>query len=136
LNARIDHDGLENLTHKYDAVLAATGLQRLTSMDLGVDLGSGEGRVMQGIEFLDRARTGSVSVAGEDIVVVGGGNTAIDAARSAFRMGANDVRIVYRRTRDEMPAIPEEVDDAIDEGITIDFLCAPIQISHGTRRAG
>jgi len=128
-NARIDHDRLQKLTHEYDAVLAATGLQRLSSIDLGLDLGSGQGRIMQGIEFLDHARTGSVSVGGEDVVVVGGGNTAIDAARSAFRMGAHNVRIIYRRTRDEMPAIPEEVDDAIDEGITVDFLCSPVRIS-------
>jgi 2-oxoacid:acceptor oxidoreductase gamma subunit (pyruvate/2-ketoisovalerate family) len=125
----VDHQKLTKLTHEYDAVLAATGLQRLTSIDLGVDLGSGQGRIMQGLEFLDHARTGSVSVGGEEVVVVGGGNTAIDAARSAFRMGANSVRIIYRRTRDEMPAIPEEVDDAIDEGITIDFLCSPLLIS-------
>jgi 2-oxoacid:acceptor oxidoreductase gamma subunit (pyruvate/2-ketoisovalerate family) len=128
-NTHVDHERMEQLAHDYDAVLAATGLQRLTSIDLGVDLGSGEGRVMQGIEFLDRARNDAVSVAGEDVVVVGGGNTAIDAARSAFRLGARDVRIIYRRTRDEMPAISEEVDDAIDEGITIDFLCSPIRIS-------
>ncbi len=128
-NTRVDHDGLHRLAHEYDAVLAATGLQRLTSIDLGVDLGSGEGKVMQGIEFLDLARTRSVSVEGEDVVVVGGGNTAIDAARSAHRMGAGDVRIIYRRTREEMPAIPEEVDDAIDEGIAVDFLCSPIRIT-------
>ena len=128
-NSPVDHKRLHQLTHEFDAVLAATGLQRLTSIDLGLDLGSGEGRVMQGIEFLDRVRTHSVSVAGEDVVVVGGGNTAIDAARSAFRLGAHNVRIIYRRTRDEMPAISEEVDDAIDEGITIDFLCSPIRIS-------
>jgi Pyruvate/2-oxoacid:ferredoxin oxidoreductase delta subunit len=63
------------------------------------------------------------------VIVVGGGNTAIDAARSSLRLGARDVQIVYRRTRNEMPAISEEVDDAIDEGITIDFLCSPIRIS-------
>jgi 2-oxoacid:acceptor oxidoreductase gamma subunit (pyruvate/2-ketoisovalerate family) len=128
-NTHIDHERLEQLTHEFDAVLAATGLQRLTSLDLGLDMK----RVMQGIEFLDRARNDSVSVEGEDVVVVGGGNTAIDAARSAFRLGARDVRIVYRRTRDEMPAIPEEVDEAIDEGIRIDFLCSPIRI---TRKDG
>jgi len=128
-NSHVDHQRLHQLTHEYDAVLAATGLQRLTSIDLGLDLGSGEGRIMQGIEFLDLARHSSVSVEGEDVVVVGGGNTAIDAARSAHRMGAHDVRIIYRRTRDEMPAISEEVDDAIDEGIAIDFLCSPIRIS-------
>ena len=134
LETRIDHQRLEQLTREFDAVLAATGLQRLTSIDLGVDLGSGEGRVMQGIEFLDRARTASISVDGEDVVVVGGGNTAIDAARSAFRMGARNVRIIYRRTREEMPAISEEVDEAIDEGISIDFLCSPISISRDNHK--
>ena len=131
LNTVVDHDHLQTLAQEYDAVLAATGLQRLTSLDLGLDMR----RVMQGIEFLDRARSGSVSVQDEDVVVVGGGNTAIDAARSAHRMGAHDVRIIYRRTRTEMPAIAEEVDDAIDEGITIDFLCSPLRISrdHGKR---
>lgn len=128
-NNRIDHQGLDRLAHEYDAVLAATGLQRLTSIDLGLDLGTGMGRVMQGIEFLDLARNRAVDVTGEDIVVVGGGNTAIDAARSAYRLGARDVRIIYRRTREEMPAIAEEIDDAIDEGIAVDFLCAPVRIS-------
>jgi len=129
LDRRIDHQRLRALTREFDAVLAATGLQRLTSIDLGTDLGTGRGRVMQGIEFLDRARRGSIRLSGEDVVVIGGGNTAVDAARSAFRLGATSVRIVYRRTRAEMPAIAEEVDDAIDEGIVIDFLCSPLRIS-------
>jgi 2-oxoacid:acceptor oxidoreductase gamma subunit (pyruvate/2-ketoisovalerate family) len=124
-NTRIDHHGLEQLTLDYDAVMAATGLQRLTSLDLGLDMR----RVMQGIEFLDRARKGSISVENEVVVVVGGGNTAIDSARSAHRLGAKEVRIIYRRTRNEMPAISEEVDDAIDEGIAIEFLCSPVKIS-------
>jgi len=124
LNTRVDHDLLVKLTRENAAVLAATGLQRLTSLDLGLDMS----RVVQGLEFLDRARVKMVSVHDEDVVVVGGGNTAIDAARSAYRLGASTVHIVYRRTRDEMPAIPEEVDDAIDEGIKIDFLCSPTRI--------
>ncbi|MEE4294839.1 MAG: 2-oxoacid:acceptor oxidoreductase family protein [Xanthomonadales bacterium] len=128
-NVRVDRERLAGLTHEYDAVLAATGLQTLTSVDLGVDLGSGASRVMQGIEFLEQVAEDGMDVSGEKVVVVGGGNTAIDAARSAFRLGAESVRIIYRRTRDEMPAIPEEVDDAIDEGIQIDFLTAPQQIS-------
>jgi 2-oxoacid:acceptor oxidoreductase gamma subunit (pyruvate/2-ketoisovalerate family) len=135
LDARIDHDRLLELAREFDAILAATGLQRLTSLDLGHDLGSGEGRIQQGIEFLDQARQNHVRVAGEEVVVVGGGNTAIDAARSALRLGAASVRIVYRRTSDEMPAIPEEVDDALDEGVGIDFLCAPLRIARrGSRR--
>ena len=135
-DSHIDHEKLLQLTQEYDAVLAATGLQRLTSVDLGVDLGSGESRVVQGIEFLDQVSRGEVEVDGEEIIVVGGGNTAIDAARSAFRLGAESVRIIYRRTRDEMPAITEEVDDAIDEGILLDLLTAPLKISRddGKRR--
>ena len=130
LDRRIDFQRLKGLTREFDAVLAATGLQRLTSLDLGIDRVQGQGCVMQGLEFLDQARRGAIRVAGEDVIVVGGGNTAVDAARSAHRLGAASVRIVYRRTRREMPAIPEEVDDAIDEGIEIDFLCSPVRISH------
>jgi thioredoxin reductase/NAD-dependent dihydropyrimidine dehydrogenase PreA subunit len=135
-DSRIDYEGLQRLTHEFDAVLTATGLQRLTSVDLGVDLGSGKGKVVQGIEFLDQARQGKASVEGEEVVVVGGGNTAIDAARSAHRLGADRVRIIYRRTRDEMPAIAEEVDEAIDEGIQVEFLTAPLTIGrdNGMRR--
>lgn len=130
-DSRIDHQRLVQLTQEFDAVLAATGLQRLTSVDLGVDLGSGKSKVQQGIEFLDLVSRQQVNVDGEEIIVVGGGNTAIDAARSAFRLGAKNVRIIYRRTRDEMPAISEEVDDAIDEGIQLDLLTAPLKISRG-----
>jgi NADPH-dependent glutamate synthase beta subunit-like oxidoreductase len=75
-----------------------------------------------------------VRVTGEDVVVVGGGNTAVDAARSALRLGAASVRIVYRRSREEMPAIPEEVDDALDEGVAIDFLCLPLRIGRAGDR--
>jgi len=129
LDRRIDRQRLKALTREFDAVLAATGLQRLTSLDLGTNLGLGERRVMQGIEFLDLARRQSIQLCDEDVVVIGGGNTAVDSARSALRLGAASVRIVYRRTRHEMPAIPEEVDDALDEGIDIDFLCSPLRIS-------
>jgi 2-oxoacid:acceptor oxidoreductase gamma subunit (pyruvate/2-ketoisovalerate family) len=130
LNSPVDQRKLAELAQEFDAVLAATGLQRLTSIDLGLDVAN----VTQGIEFLDLARAGLVDVDGETVIVAGGGNTAIDAARSAFRLGAAEVRIVYRRTRDEMPAIAEEIDEAIDEGIAIDFLCAPVRIEPGDRQ--
>ncbi len=127
LDSPVDAQRLHELAGEYDAVLAATGLQRLTALDLGLDMSG----VMQGIEFLDLARSGEIGVDGEAVIVVGGGNTAVDAARSAFRLGASDVRIVYRRTREEMPAIAEEIEEAIDEGIAIDFLCAPLHIEGG-----
>ena len=63
-----------------------------------------------------------------DVVVVGGGNVAMDCARSAMRMGANSVRLIYRRTRDDMPADHEEIQDAIEEGIEFNFLVNPTRL--------
>lgn len=129
LNTRIDRRRLFDLASEFDAVLVATGLQELRGLDLG-STGDDEA-VMQGIDFLDRANRGEVRVDGERIVVVGGGNTAFDAARSALRLGARSVRIVYRRTREEMPAIAEEIDEAIEEGIACDYLTLPVRIERG-----
>jgi 2-oxoacid:acceptor oxidoreductase gamma subunit (pyruvate/2-ketoisovalerate family) len=130
---RIDRPGLLELTRTHDAVLVATGLQQLRDLRLGV--GDEEG-VEQGIVFLDQARQGQVSVDGEDVVVVGGGNTAMDAARSAVRLGATSVRVVYRRTQREMPAIAEEIDEALEEGVNFDLLTQPISLRTGTHGNG
>ena len=65
---------------------------------------------------------------GKNVVVIGGGNVAVDAARTTLRLGANGVTILYRRSRDEMPAIPWEVKEAEDEGVKIDFLVSPKRI--------
>ncbi|UCG76629.1 MAG: 2-oxoacid:acceptor oxidoreductase family protein [Gemmatimonadota bacterium] len=124
----IDRAGLLELSREFDAVLVATGLQELRGLRLGV--GNSEA-VEQGIDFLDRSHRDEVRVDGEDVVVVGGGNTAMDAARSALRLGANSVRVVYRRTRREMPAIREEIDEALEEGIPIDFLTQPVLLRPG-----
>ena len=72
---------------------------------------------------------GSVPV-GRNVAVIGGGNAAIDAARTAIRLGAETVTVLYRRTREEMPAYAEEIDEAIQEGITIKTLTAPQRIEH------
>jgi NADH-quinone oxidoreductase subunit F len=71
--------------------------------------------------------TGSVNV-GKHVVVVGGGNAAIDAARTALRLGGGDVTILYRRTRKEMPAYEEEIHAALEEGIQLEILAAPVEI--------
>ncbi len=121
----IDRAALLDLTREFAAVFIATGLQELRSMKLGPD----EDRfAVQGIDFLDKVRRGLESLEGQHVVVIGGGNTAMDAARSAKRIGAKSVRVVYRRTRDEMPAIKEEIEEALEEGILLQELVAPVRL--------
>ncbi len=121
---------VDELKQSYDAVYVALGAQQ--GVTLGVE-GEDAPNVFSGVDFLSRFHHGEKLDLGKDVVViiVGGGDTAIDAARICKRLGAN-VTILYRRTRKEMPAIDEEVDEAIKEGITIEFLAAPI----GFRKEG
>jgi NADPH-dependent glutamate synthase beta subunit-like oxidoreductase len=121
---------VDQLKQEYDAVYVALGAQQ--GIQLGVE-GEDAPNVFSGVDFLSRFHHGEQLDLGKDVVViiVGGGDTAIDAARICKRLGAN-VTILYRRTRKEMPAIAEEVDEAINEGITIEFLAAPI----GFRKEG
>ena len=109
-------------------MLVATGLQEHRELQLGMN---GSDAVIQGIDFLADVKRDGARVAGEDVVVVGGGNTAMDAARSALRLGAASVTVVYRRTRDEMPAIREEIDEALEEGVAIEFLTQPVALHDG-----
>ncbi len=134
-NHSVDRQGLLELARNHDAVLVATGLQEQRDLQLGMH---GTASVIQGLDFLDRVHRDDVRVDEEDVIVIGGGNTAMDAARSALRLGAASVRVVYRRTLDEMPAIREEIDEAFEEGVQIDFLTQPIALneapSDGVRR--
>ncbi|RMG42700.1 MAG: FAD-dependent oxidoreductase [Acidobacteria bacterium] len=122
---RVGKSDLLGIARENDAVLVATGLQELRSLRLGT--GDGDA-VIQGIDFLDRARRGELRVDGEEVIVVGGGNTAMDAARSALRLGARNVRVVYRRSRKEMPAIREEIEEALAEGIVFNLLTQPVAL--------
>jgi NADPH-dependent glutamate synthase beta subunit-like oxidoreductase len=114
---------LNELRENYDAVYVALGAQQ--GVTLGVE-GEDAPNVFSGVDFLSRFHHGETLDLGKDVVVliVGGGDTAIDAARICKRLGAN-VTILYRRTRAEMPAIAEEVDAAMEEGVQIEFLTAP-----------
>jgi len=114
-NNPLRSDDLVRLTGDYDALIICTGFG--AAHELGV---SGETLpgVEQGLPFLDRVKTGNEQVNGH-VVVVGGGNSAIDCARSALRLGAASVRLVYRRERQDMPAIAEEIAEAELEGIRI-----------------
>ena len=84
--------------------------------------------VLPGVEFLRDINLGKKIKIGKKIAVVGGGNVALDVARSAIRLGSESVEVYYRRSREEMPAIPEEVEEAMHEGIKIHFLASPVKM--------
>ncbi|MFQ5512131.1 MAG: NAD(P)-binding protein [Candidatus Krumholzibacteriia bacterium] len=109
---------------EYAAYFLGVGLQRSRRLNLNNEDVRG---VMPGLEFLEAVNTGKTVDVGKRVVVVGGGNTAMDVARSARRLGA-EVTVLYRRTRNEMPAIEDEVREAGDENVTFRFLAAPAEI--------
>jgi len=109
---------------RHDAVFLATGAHRSRALDLDGDHARG---VVPGLAFLRAVNLGMRPRVGRRVVVVGGGNTAMDCARTALRLGA-EVTVVYRRTREEMPALPEEVEEALREGVCFRFLAAPVAV--------
>lgn len=109
------------ISERFSAVFVGTGAH--VGREIGIDGDDARG-VVQGLEFLMRVNGGEDVSVGKRVVVVGGGNTAIDCARTALRLGAH-ATVAYRRTREEMPAIAQEVDDAIAEGVELMFLVAP-----------
>jgi formate dehydrogenase major subunit len=118
-----EHFTLAGLRERYDAVFLAIGAQRAEGLRC-----EGEEHALAGIEFLERVAERNPAPLGEDVVVVGGGNTAMDCARSAVRLGARNVRVLYRRGRDEMPCLMEEVEAAEAEGVHIELLVAPVKL--------
>lgn len=125
-NAKVG-DGLtlDGLQESSDAVLVAIGAWTSSSMRVPGESLNG---VMGGIDFLRHVALNEPSGIGERVAVVGGGNTAMDACRTAVRMGAKEVYIIYRRTRDEMPADALEIAQAEEEGVTFKFLTNPVEI--------
>lgn len=110
----------------YNAVFLAIGAHKGLKLKVpGEDEYSG---IVDCIEFLRKVNAGTQEKPGDRIIVIGGGNSAVDSARSALRLGCQDVHIVYRRSRKEMPANDEEIIDAEKEGIIIDYLAAPTKI--------
>jgi NADPH-dependent glutamate synthase beta subunit-like oxidoreductase/Pyruvate/2-oxoacid:ferredoxin oxidoreductase delta subunit len=115
---------IERLRQDYRALFVGIGAHK--GMKLGVP-GEDADNVLTGAEFLNQANSGETIQVGGKVIVIGGGDTAIDAARVCRRMGAA-VTIFYRRTKSEMPAIAREVDAALEEGITIEFLAGPVEV--------
>jgi NADH-quinone oxidoreductase subunit F len=124
-NTKVGSDILfEELKKKHDAIYIATGTQ--LSRKIGID-GENLKGVYHGLDFLrDVNLNREVDIKGV-VAVIGGGNTAIDAARTAMRKGAKEVHILYRRTIDAMPADSREIADAVEEGIIIHELVAPVK---------
>lgn len=119
-------DSLDGLfTQGFNAVFVSLGAQQATGM--GVE-GEDDPRVLGGVEFLRDVNLGKSVDVGNRVAVIGGGNTAMDSARTARRLGAAEVTIVYRRTRREMPASSEEIEEALHEGIKMYFLAAPSKV--------
>jgi len=128
---QLKREDMLRLSREYQAVFVATGLQNVSDLDLGETPSTAP---VQGLHFLEKVRRGTERLDGQRVIVIGGGNTAMDAARSALRIGASEVRIVYRRTRSEMPAISGEIEQALEEGIILDELVSPVRLretNHG-----
>jgi formate dehydrogenase major subunit len=113
---------LADLRARYNAVFIAIGAQGAQGLNC-----RGEEHALAGIGFLAQVTNGAAPEIGKDAIVLGGGNTAMDCARTAIRLGAR-VRIFYRRTRQEMPCLIEEVEGAEAEGAHIEYLVAPVRL--------
>jgi heterodisulfide reductase subunit A-like polyferredoxin len=109
----------------YHAIFLAVGLQKGRSIGMeGIELDG----VLFGIEFLRSTNLGEKVRLAPRVAIIGGGNTAIDAARTAARLGAQEVLLLYRRSRAEMPAANEEIEQAEEEGVHFNFLIDPVRI--------
>jgi NADH-quinone oxidoreductase subunit F len=130
LNTEVGKDiGFKELRAMYDAIYVATGTQIPQKVNVpGEDLKG----VLPGINFLKDVKLyNSVDLTDHVVAVIGGGNTAIDSARTALRLGAKKVMILYRRTRDMMPAYDIEIEEALHEGIELHELVSPVRFIAG-----
>ena len=124
LGKRLGRDfTLDELRRDFDGVFLAIGAQG--SRGLGCP---GEELATPALDFLGQLADGAPPALSSEVIIVGGGNTAMDASRCAVRLGAKSVRVLYRRTRREMPCLMEEVEAAEAEGVQIEFLVAPVRL--------
>lgn len=125
-NTKIGKDiAFDDIKKDFDATVISIGFWTSSAMKIpGEDLDG----VYGGIDFLRKVSLGEDAGMGERVAVVGGGNTAMDACRTAVRLGAKEVYTFYRRTRAEMPANAIEIEEAEEEGVVFKFLCNPAEI--------
>lgn len=125
-NFKIGRDAsLDEVRAKHDGIIVANGAWKASSMRVKGEESAG---VWGGIDLLRLVASGERPNLGSRVAIVGGGNTAMDACRTAVRLGAKDVFVIYRRTRNEMPAEQIEIEEAIEEGVKFKFLSAPDEI--------
>jgi formate dehydrogenase major subunit len=114
---------LAELRRRHEAVFLAIGAQ--SAQELRCE---GEELALSGVEFLDLVARGNPPSLGDDVLVIGGGNTAMDCSRAAVRLNTRSVRVLYRRTQREMPCLLSEAEEAQSEGVEIEFLVAPVRL--------
>ena len=125
LNTEVGKDiSFRELMSKYDSIYIATGTQFPQKVDIPGENLSG---VLHGINFLKDVNLHNKLKIGKTVAIIGGGNTAIDSARTALRLGAQKVMILYRRTIDAMPAYQAEIQEALEEGIEIIEMVSPVR---------
>jgi NADH-quinone oxidoreductase subunit F len=134
LNTMVGRDTtLDELRSKHDAVYIAVGAQISNKLDVPGEHLPG---VIYGLDLLRRVNLGEqVKISGK-VAVIGGGNTAIDAARTALRLGAENVAIIYRQTVEDMSAAPREIQECLDEGVHIIALTTPLALTGEDRVTG
>jgi len=118
------NESFEDIYKKFDTVFLSVGLQDTYSLSISGEHHPG---VLPGIQLLDDVTNGKIPDIGKEVIVIGGGNTAMDAARTARRLGAN-VTILYRRREEDMPADKEEIEEAKHEGVKFVTQAIPVQI--------
>jgi len=114
---------LEDLRREYDAVFLAIGAQGSRGLDC-----RGEELAFPAVDFLAQVAGGHRPAIGEKVLILGGGNSAMDASRTAVRIGGKQVKVLYRRTRREMPCLMSEVEAAEAEGVQLETLIAPVSL--------
>jgi dihydropyrimidine dehydrogenase (NAD+) subunit PreT len=125
LDTPIGPGALEGLVEEADAVFLGAGMG--ADADVRYD-GDELPGVWDSLPFIEALKTGEPPALGRRVLVIGGGNTAIDVARESIRLGAAEVTVIYRRTRAEMPAYPHEVVEAEEEGVGFQWLMSPVRV--------
>ncbi len=129
LNHRVEDVLAEKEAGGFDAVFAAVGAHISKKIEIP---NRDAGKILDAVSFLSQANEGEPPALGRRVAVYGGGNTAMDAARTAQRLGATETMIIYRRDRSSMPAHDFEADEAIEEGVKINWLRTIKEIDKST----